>query len=105
MRIKIARDFTASPGGRLAKDSKYSGEAFRNGILKPMYLQSKAQKKILIVDLDGGYGYGSAFLEEAFGGLARELKDSGLLDIVLISREEPRLAEEIRGYLRAGLQI
>lgn len=48
-------------------------------------------------------GYGSSFLEEAFGGLVR-LKQwplSVLLkQIEFISKEEPNLVDEICGYMR-----
>ena len=48
-------------------------------------------------------GYGSSFLEEAFGGLVR-LKQwplSVLLNkIEFVSDEEPDLVDEIRGYMR-----
>ena len=45
-----------------------------NEILYPKFLEAIDSKKILTVDLDGGYGYGSSFLEESFGGLVRKLK-------------------------------
>ena len=48
-------------------------------------------------------GYGSSFLEEAFGGLVRLKKWplSVLLNkIEFVSDEEPDLVDEIRGYMR-----
>lgn len=66
--IVIAQDFSPSPIGRYRSDSDTSGEAFRIDLLVP------ALKKFdkVTVDLDGTDGYGSSFLEEAFGGLIRE---------------------------------
>ena len=63
-------------------------------------LQESGSVKIV---LDGTMGYGSSFLEEAFGGLVR-LKQwplSVLLNkIEFVSDDEPDLVDEIRGYMR-----
>jgi len=66
--INIAADFSKFPGGRFLTDGKYSGERFREEFLVPAL---KAHEKIE-VELDGTLGYGSSFLEEAFGGLVRD---------------------------------
>lgn len=70
--ISISRDFSETPAGRYKSDGPYSGENFRDNILYP------ALKKfdLVEIDLDGTLGYGSSFLEEAFGGLIREKKMS-----------------------------
>lgn len=104
MTINIATDYTKTPGGRFEKEGPFSGEDFRKKILLPTYLKSKVNGEKLTVVLDGGYGYGSSFLEEAFGGLARETKDKGTLNIQIISEEEPRLVEDIRGYINKALK-
>ena len=104
MTISIAKDYTKYPGGRFIKEGDYSGEDFRINYLKPWYLKSKECGELLVVDLDGGYGYGSSFLEEAFGGLARELNDRGVESIRIISNEEPRLIESIKQYMREALE-
>ncbi len=67
-KIVIANDFSPSPIGRYRTDSDTSGQEFREDYLAPAL---KAYTKV-IVDLDGTDGYGSSFLEEAFGGLIRE---------------------------------
>jgi len=64
--ISIAKDFSTTPAGRHAKFHPASGEAFRDSILLPALRQG-----VVTVDLDGTAGYGSSFLEEAFGGLIR----------------------------------
>lgn len=66
--ISIANDFSRFPAGRYRTDGPYSGQHFRDDLLQP------ALKKYdrVIVDLDGTMGFGSSFLEEAFGGLRRE---------------------------------
>ncbi len=66
--IEIARDFSPVPAGRLKTDGRFSGEAFREHLLR---ILGDSPSKIRII-LDGAEGYGSAFLEEAFGGLVRK---------------------------------
>ncbi|MBO6918785.1 MAG: STAS-like domain-containing protein [Rhizobiaceae bacterium] len=65
--IKIALEFSRYPGGRYRSRGKYSGEEFRDDVLIPA-LEGDEE---LCVILDGTAGYGSSFLEEAFGGLIR----------------------------------
>jgi hypothetical protein len=66
--ITIAEDFSRFPGGRFKTDGPFSGEAFRDKILVPAIQESDQVE----VNLSGTLGYGSSFLEEAFGGLIRE---------------------------------
>lgn len=104
MTINVATQFSVTPGGRYISEGEFSGELFRQELLKPAFLQCKEKGDKLIVDLDGGYGYGTSFLDEAFGGLARELKDNSILDIHIISEEEPELIERIKEYIQKGLK-
>lgn len=66
--ITIATDFSDTPAGRYASDGPYSGESFREEMLIPALKEGKS----VVVDLDGVLGFGSSFLEEAFGGLVRK---------------------------------
>ena len=68
--IKIATDFSDTPGARFCSDGPFSGEKFREDKLMPLFEDGSDNGKILI-DLDGAEGYPSSFFEEAFGGLAR----------------------------------
>lgn len=97
--INIASQYTKTPGGRYCKEGKYSGEDFRETILKKEYEISKQNNEELIVNLDGGYGYGSSFLEEAFGGLVRSIDNIDISIIKIISKEEPQLENDVRRYL------
>lgn len=65
--ISIAKDFSDTPAGRYRSDSTRSGEAFREDLLEPALRKGGS----VMVDLDGTLGFGSSFLEEAFGGLVR----------------------------------
>lgn len=66
--ISIASTYSETPAGRYYSDGPFSGEKFRTEILLPA-LQSF---DLVEVNFDGTLGYGSSFLEEAFGGLIRE---------------------------------
>jgi len=102
LHLKIAKDFTETPGPRFRIQGPYSGEAFREEVLNPRFKEAIEQQAKLLIDLDGGYGYGTSFLEEAFGGLARIHKDSGLVlsTLEFKSDEEPALLEKIPRYIR-----
>ena len=102
--IIIARDYTKTPGGRFISEGKYSGEDFREKILKPKYLEAVGNDDKLKVNLDGGYGYGSSFLEESFGGLVRSLNSIDSERIIIISEEEPQLKDDIRKYISDALK-
>lgn len=99
--IKIA-DRYPCPGPRYIKLGPASGEEFRkNWLSKELKRDSD-----LTVDLDGTVGYGSSFLEEAFGGLIREdgFDNEIVLGIKLISNEEPELIDEIKGYITDAIE-
>ncbi|HEY3823834.1 MAG TPA: STAS-like domain-containing protein [Bryobacteraceae bacterium] len=101
MNLIIATDYTNLPGPRFRKQGPFSGEEFRESVLRPKFEEAREKGELLHIDLDGGYGYGTSFLEEAFGGLAREYDpDTVLNSIELKSDEEPYQIEAIRGYIR-----
>jgi len=68
-RIVIAEAFSNSPAGRVTTDGPYSGERFREEVLLPALREASGP---IEVDLNGVLGFGSSFLEEAFGGLVRK---------------------------------
>lgn len=65
--ISIAQDFSSSPSGRFPEDGPFSGARFRDELLVPALKKNGGVEVIL----DGVSGFGSSFLEEAFGGLVR----------------------------------
>ena len=66
--IDIGKDFSEVPGGRHHDDGPDSGQRFREQWLVP----ALRENEIVEVLLDNTEGYGSSFLDEAFGGLIRE---------------------------------
>lgn len=71
MSLLRVSDYVKAPGFRLQSDGPNSGEWFRDTILLPALKKAIADHEKLTVQLDGVAGYGSSFLEEAFGGLVR----------------------------------
>ena len=96
--ISIAKDFSIYPAGRLYTDGPYSGERFRKECLTP--LLKKKYEKITVI-LDGTIGYGSSFLDEAFGGVIRDglSKEEFYSIFSFISIDDMSLIDEIREYV------
>jgi hypothetical protein len=95
--IRVAQDFSRHPAGRLKSDGPFSGELFRQKLLVPAL---RAGERLLIV-LDGARGYGSSFLEEAFGGLVRKegFSNEQVEKALAFESEDASLTEEIREYI------
>jgi hypothetical protein len=99
--INIARDFTDAPGPRKRSEGDHSGEEFLDILLRPGFLAARQAHGVLHVNFDGAVGYPTSFLEEAFGGLAREFGSDEVNRILdLICTDEPYLEEQIRRYIR-----
>ena len=97
--INVARDFSRYPAGRYVDDGPYSGAAFRDGILIPALKAGEA----IVVELDGVRGYGSSFLEEAFGGLVRNGFAAELIrQLISFQSADRSLVEEIEDYIEHG---
>lgn len=99
--INICNDFTDTPGARYRSEGDFSGEEFRETILVPKYKEALKTKDKLQIELDGGYGYATSFLEESFGGLARLYEIQEVLDtLIFVSEDEPGLIDEIVEYIK-----
>ncbi len=99
--LSVAEEFSRTPGPRFRTEGNFSGQQFREDLLERRFLQAVKEGAKLLVDLDGGYGYATSFLEEAFGGLARLHDQSQILrTLEFKSTEEPYLVEEIQKFIR-----
>lgn len=97
--IRIAENFSRYPAGRYKDDGPYSGERFREELLLP----ALNKEEPTIIDLDGARGYGSSFLEEAFGGLVRAGYTADLIKKVFELRsQDSSLIDEIIDYIDHG---
>lgn len=99
--INVAQDFSRYPAGRYVDDGPFSGAAFRDNILVPAL---KAGEEI-VVELDGVRGYGSSFLEEAFGGLVRNgFSTDQIHQLITLQSVDRSLVEEIEEYIEHGYE-
>jgi hypothetical protein len=107
MRYNIATQFTRTPGPRYRTDDpRFSGEAFREDVLIPLFDRTVADNDKLEIDLDGGYGYSSSFLDEAFGGLARKRGVRRVLDrLTFKSTEDYYLANDIVNLIKKNKEL
>jgi STAS-like domain of unknown function (DUF4325) len=93
--INVASDFSQFPAGRYLTDGPHSGEEFRR-LLRDLL----GRFATVIVDLDGTFGYGSSFLEEAFGGLVRSgFKAAELRKRLQLRTTDKALEQEILSYI------
>lgn len=110
MIINVVNNFTDLPGARYRSQGSYSGEEFRDTILYPKFKEALEKNETLTVILDGGYGYGSSFLEESFGGLVRRLKKEKNSDynkvknIVIVSNDNIVWIEKIKKYIEEAIK-
>lgn len=95
--ISVGSDFSPFPAGRFRDDGPASGEAFRDDILVP----ALEQDDVVCVHLDDVEGYGSSFLDEAFGGLVRNAGFSAkeLHDKLFLVTDDAGWEEEIWHYI------
>ena len=90
--INFVREFTDCPGGRLEIHGDYSGQEFREKILKPA-LQNYDRVKL---EMNGAVGFPSSFIDEVFGILASEIGYDVLrAKLVIDLSDDPLAMKEI----------
>ena len=106
MKLRVMKMMNSSPGPRFRDQGEGSGEAFREDHLIPAFDEAVEKEEVLCVDMDGAkYGYPTSFLEEAFGGLARERgTDIAKKTIRIECTSEPMLYKEVLHYIEFGEQ-
>lgn len=100
--LVVAKEFSPTPGFRNKEEGPFPADEFRNKFLFPKLKDAINNNDILLVDLDGSAGYGTSFLEEAFGGLIRECKlayQDIMAHLHLKSDDDPSYIDEINGYI------
>jgi hypothetical protein len=96
--IDIGAQFSDTPAGRFRGDGEYSGEAFRDDVLLPALRAGE----VVEVILDNTEGFGSSFLEEAFGGLVRvhSMDKRDILSRLKFVSEDRYLIKDIVSYIK-----
>ncbi|WP_196769390.1 STAS-like domain-containing protein [Stenotrophomonas maltophilia] len=84
--INIGKDYSRFPAGRYLDDGNSNGQRFRDEFLIPALVAGNKLKVLF----DDALGYGSSFLEEAFGGLVRAGYNQKQLDssLELVTSDE-----------------
>ena len=101
LELNVAAEFSQTPGPRKRSEGEHSGEEFLDVLLRPSFVSAVEAGALLHVDLDGAAGFPTSFLEEAFGGLAREFgAEKVLATIELSCTDEPYLADDINRFIR-----
>jgi STAS-like domain of unknown function (DUF4325) len=95
--LNVATDFSRYPSGRYPGDSRFSGERFRSEFL----LGPLKKDQVIEINLDGTLGYGSSFLDEAFGGLVRicGFSASFLRKHLKLKSKDANLVDEAWSYI------
>lgn len=92
--IKIATDFSDSPGSRYKEDGAFSAEAFMEEIFLFEFEKAVNGNYKILVDLDGVWGYPSSFISGSFGKLSLEKGSHLLLKHIEFKSEESNLRKE-----------
>lgn len=99
--LSVAGDFSKYPAGRYRTDGPRAGEVFREDFMAPLLRKGSVR-----VILDGTIGYGSSFLEEAFGGLVREsgFTRETLEQTLVVEASDTSLVREVWEYICGASQ-
>lgn len=108
------KDFCTRPGPALMKDGKFSGEEFRETILRPAFdilyetvRNDSESKECLYLDLTGVYGYSNQWLEEVFSGMVlfNTYPESMVFGshVMLESEKEPYLINIIQNIVNEAI--
>ncbi len=99
--IIIKDDYTDIPGGRFKREGAYSGEEFRDNILLKRFEEAVSNNEKLLINFDGCFGFGTSFLEEAFGGLVRVYDKRNVWETLkLVSNEDETIPGLVEKYIK-----
>ncbi|MFY7666896.1 STAS-like domain-containing protein [Flavobacterium sp.] len=77
--LVIATEFKDNPGARDREDGPHSGQEFLEDIFITRFNKAIDGNYIILVDLDGVWGYPSSFVSGSFGKLSMEIGSEILL--------------------------
>ncbi len=102
LKIDVADRFSPFPFGRISpRDGDFTGEKFRDEILKPELDKLDKDDK-LVIDFTGVLvGIGSSFLSEAFGGAIEKgyISQSHLLNALIVVSDDILHEQAIKKYI------
>jgi hypothetical protein len=95
--VERVQDWSKETGAAMKTQSPYSEEQYFTDIIFYRAHIAIIQKKILILDLDNTYGYGSSFIYKLFSEIFWHFPE---LKIAIKTDEEPDLFEKFKRTLR-----
>ena len=87
--IHFTEEFTDTPGGRYRRHGNFSGEQFREDILRP----ALDQNDLVILDLNGAFSFPPSFIDESLGVLLDQLGEEALQKKLKIELADNPLAQ------------
>jgi len=104
VRYNFSEKYSKYPGGRFIRLGPYSGEDFRDNVLRNIF---ETTDKSIEIDATGVVtSFSPSFLDECFGQLAKEY---GLelfnKKIKLFSSDNPKLSEKMMYYVERAVNV
>jgi hypothetical protein len=94
--INFEKEFTSTPGGRFIKLGPYSGELFRDTVLKPALTDFEEVE----LDLNGVFSFPPSFLDEAFGVIVEQFGyETVKRKLKIIVTDDPLLPRKIEAVM------
>ena len=103
IRYLFAKEYTKFPGGRFIDLGPYSGEDFRDKVLR----EKLKSGKTIEIDATGVVtSFSPSFLDEAFGEIAKEYGIENFTQkIKLFSDDNPGLSEKMMYYAKRAANV
>ena len=97
----IATEFSDTPGARDREDGDFSGQEFLEDFLQTRFEKAVKEKYILLIDLDGIWGWPSSFISGSFGKLSMTVgPDIILLHLNFKSSKRPSRIEKVLNEIK-----
>lgn len=97
----FSEEYSKYPGGRFERLGPFSGEDFRDNVLRDIF---KSEKSIEIDATGVVTSFSPSFLDECFGSLAKEYGiDEFNRKIKFFSSDNPSLTEKMMYYVRRAI--
>lgn len=98
IKYKFAKEYSKYPGGRFKRLGDFSGEDFRDKVLRDIF---DSKEKTIEIDATGVVtSFTPSFLDECFGELAKEYGiDEFTRKVKLFSSDNPNLSEKMMYYV------
>jgi hypothetical protein len=103
IKYKFINEYTEFPGGRFERLGPFSGEDFREKVLREIF---DSGNKIEIDATGVVTSFSPSFLDEAFGTLAAEYGYENFLNTVtLFSQDNPNLTDKMLYYVKRAVNV